>query len=174
MNDVRDIEPCPVGMPNGTRTFATKEGMVIIGDKLILKHVLFVPNLNCNLISISQLLHDVDYIVHFTKTMCVIQDRTSRTMIGAGEQSEGLYVLSVVAPVRAYQANSVGVCELWHRRMGHPSSKITSMLPDVIRKDINSRKKTSTYIECGKSVEVSSQFAFKILGRVYSYCCLFD
>jgi hypothetical protein len=174
MNDVRDIEPCPVGMPNGTRTYATKEGMVTIGDKLMLKHVLFVPNLNCNLISISQLLQDADYIVYFTKTMCVIQDRISRMMIGAGEQSEGLYVLSVVTPVRAYQANGVGFCELWHRRMGHPSSKITSMLPDVIRKDINSRKKTSTYIECGKSVEVSSQFAFKILGRVYSYCCLFD
>ena len=157
MNDVRDIEPCPVGMPNGTRTYATKEGMVTVGDKLMLKHVLFVPNLNCNLISISQLLHDADYIVHFTKTMCVIQDRTSRMMIGAGEQSEGLYVLSVVTPVRAYQANGIRFCELWHRRMGHPSSKITSMLPDVIGKNIDSRLKTCDV--CFRAKQIKESFS---------------
>jgi hypothetical protein len=143
-------------MPNGTRTYATKEGMVTIGDKLMLKHVLFVPNLNCNLISISQLLQDADYIVYFTKTMCVIQDRISRMMIGAGEQSEGLYVLSVVTPVRAYQANGVGFCELWHRRMGHPSSKITSMLPDVIEKDIDSRIKTCDV--CFRAKQIKESF----------------
>jgi hypothetical protein len=46
-------------MPNGTGTYATKEGTITIGDKLILKHVLFVPNLNYNLISVSQLQSEV-------------------------------------------------------------------------------------------------------------------
>lgn len=63
--------------------------------------------------------------------MCVIQDRNSRMLIGVGEQSEGLYLLSVVAPVRACKTSGAGSCELWHRRMGHPTSKIVGMLPEV-------------------------------------------
>lgn len=63
--------------------------------------------------------------------MCVIQDRNSRMLIGVGEQSEGLYLLSVVAPVRACKTSGAGSCELWHRRMGHPASKIVGMLPEV-------------------------------------------
>ncbi|KAJ1395106.1 hypothetical protein SESBI_33633 [Sesbania bispinosa] len=48
MKSLRDIDPCPVSMLDGGETYATKEGMVIVGNKLILKQVLFVPNLNCN------------------------------------------------------------------------------------------------------------------------------
>lgn len=156
MTDVRDIEPCPVGMPNGMETYATKEGTVTVGDQLRLKHVLFVPTLNCNLISVSQLLHDADYIVHFTNKVCAIQDRNSRMLIGAGEQSEGLYLLSVVTPVRACKASGVGSCELWHRRMGHPASKIVSMLPDVSHTETVSRLKTCEI--CFKAKQTKEPF----------------
>ena len=44
---------CPVGLPNGKSIIATKEGSVHLANNLILKHVLFVSELCCNLISVS-------------------------------------------------------------------------------------------------------------------------
>ena len=34
LNDLRDIMPCPVRLPNGTETKALKEGTVTLGEKL--------------------------------------------------------------------------------------------------------------------------------------------
>jgi len=48
-----DITPVPVGMPNGTIPLANKRGSVRLNDKLMLSDVLYVPSLNCNLISIA-------------------------------------------------------------------------------------------------------------------------
>ncbi|KAK4425256.1 hypothetical protein Salat_1719500 [Sesamum alatum] len=77
-----DILPTPIGLPNGTCTNAVKKGSVILGDKLRLNHVLYVPQLSCNLISLASLINDLHYLVTLTDKVCVIQDRTSRTLIG--------------------------------------------------------------------------------------------
>ena len=34
LNDLRDIMPCLVGLPNGAETKALKEGIVTLGEKL--------------------------------------------------------------------------------------------------------------------------------------------
>ncbi|RVW37341.1 hypothetical protein CK203_087687 [Vitis vinifera] len=52
-----------------------------------------------------------------------LMDRNSRMLIGAGEQRERLYFLKGLAPIRAYKTTSIASYELWHRRMGHPSSR---------------------------------------------------
>ena len=53
LNDLHDIMSCPVRLPNGVETKALKKGTVTLGEKLKLRHVLFVPKLKCNLISVS-------------------------------------------------------------------------------------------------------------------------
>ena len=53
LNDLHDIMPCPVGLSNGAETKALKERTVTLREKLKLRHVLFVPKLKCNLISVS-------------------------------------------------------------------------------------------------------------------------
>ena len=63
LNDLHDIMSCPVRLPNGVETKALKEGTVTLGEKLKLRHVLFVPKLKCNLISMSQLLDDSNLVV---------------------------------------------------------------------------------------------------------------
>ncbi|KAJ0009953.1 hypothetical protein Pint_34664 [Pistacia integerrima] len=78
LSEVRDIVPCSVGLPNGEETMALKEGTVFLREALILRHVLFVPNLKCNLISVSKLLDDSDLVMQITNKICAIQDRTSR------------------------------------------------------------------------------------------------
>lgn len=77
------------------------------------------------------------------------------TSLGAGEQSKGLYVLSMVTPLHLYQENGVGFFELWDKRMGHSSSKIICMLPDVSEKDIDSRLKAYDVCFIAKQIKES-------------------
>uniref|UniRef100_A0A803NEI4 FBD domain-containing protein n=1 Tax=Chenopodium quinoa TaxID=63459 RepID=A0A803NEI4_CHEQI len=89
----------PVGLPNGKSTTATKEGRVILSDNLTLDNVLYVPALKCNLLAVSQLLEKQSYSVMFTDKLCIIQDRSLRNLIGAGEQCDGVYIFR---PVQAF------------------------------------------------------------------------
>ncbi|XP_010241704.1 PREDICTED: uncharacterized protein LOC104586233 [Nelumbo nucifera] len=59
-------------------------------------------------------------------------DYILRTLIGAGEQLDGVYVFKGVAPVRAYKTDGIGSCDLWHRRLGHPSYQTINFLISVI------------------------------------------
>lgn len=86
-----DKQGCPVGMPDKGHTQETKEGTVTLQDDLILKNVLYVPGLKCSLISISQLIDACQCYVQFTNILCIIQDYTSRTVIGADKRRDRLY-----------------------------------------------------------------------------------
>ncbi|GKA02570.1 retrovirus-related pol polyprotein from transposon TNT 1-94 [Tanacetum coccineum] len=72
------------------KSYAINEGTVTLDDKITLKNVLYVPDLMCNLILVYQLLDDYDGVAQFTNKFYVMEDRTSRMLIGAGEQREGL------------------------------------------------------------------------------------
>lgn len=139
-------------LPNGERTLATKQGTVSFIGKLKLKHVLFVPNFECSLISVAQLLNDSNYVMHFTNKYCVIQDRISKMLIGAGEQSGGLYCLREA--VCALKARMVDSGDIWHRRLGHPSSSINKMLSFV--GDLNN--KTDVCDICVHAKQVREKF----------------
>ena len=124
-----------VGLPNGHSTIATKEGTIFLSDGLILEHVLYVPALTYNLLFVSQLLATNSFVVFFTNKLCIIQDLTLKNLIGAGVQFNGVYVFQ---PVRAhcFQAHKVAKVDnaslLRHRRLGHPSLKVLSLLPSLV------------------------------------------
>ncbi|CAH9066390.1 unnamed protein product [Cuscuta europaea] len=90
---IKSIEPCSVGLPDGQTVMATQEGRVILSDNFYLNNVLYVPELSCNLISVSQTSDQLDCFVQFTCHLCVIQDHLSRRLIGTGERRNGLYYL---------------------------------------------------------------------------------
>lgn len=132
-SDLRDILHSAAGLPNGNRATATKEGTVKLSNQLVFHNVLYVPSLTCNLLSVSQLLEEHNYLVLFTHKFCIIQALNLKNLIGAGVQCNGVYLLRHV-PRRSLQANKVGVSEaslLWHRRLGHPSMKVVSSLPGM-------------------------------------------
>ncbi|KAK9699100.1 hypothetical protein RND81_08G152600 [Saponaria officinalis] len=85
------IHPRTVGLPNGQQVESTIMGSVYINASLSLHRVLYVASLTCNLISVSQLTSDRDYVFEFAKRSCFIQDRSLRTTIGVGELRDGLY-----------------------------------------------------------------------------------
>ena len=66
--------------------------------------------------------------------------------IGTGRQRDGVYFLGE-APVKV-QSNAVRTSELWHKRMGHPSSEVMSMFAkDLDFLDYVSNKNTNK-LEC--------------------------
>ena len=54
-----------------------------------------------------------------------------RTLIGVGEQEDGVYIFRSPASAKACRVSIKGNYYLWHRRLGHTSNKIISLLPDV-------------------------------------------
>ena len=92
--NVRTIQNCPVGLPDGQFTNSNQIGSVELNGGLILDNVLFVPTLNCNLISVTQLSDESNCVIQFTNKICVIQDRLTRKMISLGERTDGLYFFS--------------------------------------------------------------------------------
>lgn len=66
-----------------------------MGPELVIHNGLFVPNFNCNLISILQLLkYNPECWVYFSKFFCVIQHRMLRKEIGLGKLVHRVYNFS--------------------------------------------------------------------------------
>lgn len=58
-------------------------------------------------------------------------DRTSRMVIGVGEQREGLHFFRDMVTAAAMQINGRSSFDLWHKRLGHPSFRVVEMFPNV-------------------------------------------
>ncbi|XP_074297465.1 uncharacterized protein LOC141628191 [Silene latifolia] len=137
LTSTHSIPPCPITLPNGQCVLAKIAGTVYLNDKLILTNVLFVPSLTCNLLSVSQLVASTNYILSFTHNSCHIQDPSLRMRIGVGELRDGLYFFRVVG--RKAEVHRVSVeasFDLWHKRLGHPSNKVVTLIPLVSKNSI--------------------------------------
>jgi hypothetical protein len=71
MRKIRSMQGCPMGLPNGEQAVATHEGIVIL-ERGQLSNVVYVPELNYNLIFVSQLIDDMDCVLQFTNSMCIM------------------------------------------------------------------------------------------------------
>lgn len=131
LTEIQKIEPCPIKLPNDKVTWATRYGTLLLGGKLILRHVFYAQELSITLISVSQLLDDIASAVIFTKKICVIQDQASRTLIGAGTERDGVYHLAGAVIPQINRVGAVDTRDLWHKRMGHPSPRVLSFLSEV-------------------------------------------
>lgn len=83
LRDVQDIIPSAVTFSDGTASRATKIGTLPLSTYYFLLNVLYVPDFNCTLISVSKLLKQTGCITIFSDTSCVLQDRFTRTLIEA-------------------------------------------------------------------------------------------
>ncbi|CAH9097350.1 unnamed protein product, partial [Cuscuta epithymum] len=90
LKELVQIAPVAVILPNGEHTEATHVGSVAISTRLKLIHVLLVPGLKCNLISLGKLIDDRKCDIFFTNDICVIQDLSTRMPIGVGERRGGV------------------------------------------------------------------------------------
>lgn len=145
-----------VHIANGSLSSVTGIGSIIISQDLILKSVLLVPNLTCNLLSISKLIKDRTCVTKFYPSHCQFQDLDSGKTIGNVEECAGLYLFKVESilekharcvsvPAKVGQSirdlfsvsesnNNNCAIMLWHYRLGHPSFVYLSKLfPSLFR-----------------------------------------
>ena len=89
----------------------------------------FVEGFHKNLISFGQLVTDNSLVGQVTDKLMILQDRSTRMLIGAGERErEGLYRYRGFEQMTSFQATVQADSVLWHHRLGHPSSQITGVV----------------------------------------------
>ena len=81
------------------------------------------------MLSAPQLIDGTKCTVKFTNLFCVMQDRCSGSLIGAGERRGGLYFYRGIHVVHDVRVPDKDGFALWHRRMGHPSDRVVMMIP---------------------------------------------
>jgi len=86
-----------------------------------------VPNLTCNHMPVARLVKDLNCTMTFCDDFSILQDRTSRTLIGVGEQRDVVYFYKKALVVKD-QVNVMMSRDLWHNRMEHPSSEVFTTL----------------------------------------------
>ena len=72
VHNLQKISSIAIGLPNGDYTVARDVGSVILEDVIKLDNELYVPNLNCNLVSISKLCKQLNCAVTYFDDFCVI------------------------------------------------------------------------------------------------------
>ena len=77
----------------GSLSFVAGKRTVQISNSIILYSVLHVPNLSCNLLSVSKLTHDFNCSANFSLTNCVFQDLCTGKRIGSAKEVDGLFLL---------------------------------------------------------------------------------
>jgi GAG-pre-integrase domain len=78
---------------DGSLCLIARVGDVTCTSELQLSSVLHVPNFTNNLLSISQLVDDLNYVVSLSHTHVVLQELKIGRVIGIGKMSKGLYRL---------------------------------------------------------------------------------
>ena len=115
---------------NGSISPVTGEGSLSLTSSLNLDHVLVVPSLDYDLLSVSQIIDSLNCSVSFLPLYCLFQDLLTRAVIGCGTRRGKLYYLDLKEECsnRLSQVHHVSRDEstrmikiwLWHRRLGHP------------------------------------------------------
>lgn len=154
-SQTRLITKTSVTLPNGTQIAVMIAGTVFLSDQLTLDSVLFVPNFNFNLLSISALTKDTSIIVLFSShsfhilsynPLELFQEHIPDYMIGKDNLHNNLYILDYNAPASFSTTNIHHLAhvssEVWHQRLGHPSpnkiqllSKYLDISKDKIKHD---------------------------------------
>ncbi|RVW56514.1 Retrovirus-related Pol polyprotein from transposon TNT 1-94 [Vitis vinifera] len=131
-----------IHIADGSTSKIAGTGSIKLTKDLYLDSVLHVPNLDCNLLSISKLARDLQCVTKFYPNLCVFQDLKSGKMIGSAELCSGLYLLSCgqfsnqVSQASCVQSQSMSESFnsmsnskvnkdneiiMLHYRLGHPS-----------------------------------------------------
>jgi len=118
------VTPVTVKLPNGKNVKATHKGVVKISEKLFLQDVLYIPDFDYNLISVSRLVSNHNLELIFFSKYCIIQDIKTKERIGIVDVEAGLYAVclqstdSCCLNVTALHDDT----DIWHVRMGHLSA----------------------------------------------------
>ena len=145
-----NYSPChdhsTVQITDGTLSKVVGKGSVVISEDITLNSVLYVPKLDCNLLSISKLSNDLNCVTKFSPNVCVFQILGSGKTIGSAEECDGLYLLQVKDSNKKPKANS---CD-WQSLFQHPSHSPSDHLPNQQNRHFNSLESVWLFSFCSQ------------------------
>jgi len=97
-----------------------------------LSNILHVPHITKPLLYVQKFCRDNNVYFEFHASLFYVKDLTTKAMLLSGQSNDGLYVLSESSATTIPQAywslcNST-IVDLWHHRLGHPTSYIFNLL----------------------------------------------
>ncbi|CAJ2666297.1 unnamed protein product [Trifolium pratense] len=138
---LKQIPPINLKLPNGTLVNTCLAGTIMFDHQLYLTDVLYFPNFTFNLISVPKLTKNLHCSLMFNDNKCVIQESSSRRMIGVADLLNGLYILTTpkvslghipntscinninkITDVHSLESHKNSDCNVWHKRFGHASN----------------------------------------------------
>jgi hypothetical protein len=107
-----------------------KTSLKTSSQPLKLPHVLHVPQISKNLLSISSLCQTNPISVEFFSDYFLVKDLKTRAPLIKGHHKEGLYILHQPSTTpAAYLTTSI--TRPWHHILGHPSARILRQFPFI-------------------------------------------
>lgn len=94
-NIVTTPQPYHAALPNSHIIMVNHLGTVTLSPDIVLHNVLFVLEFKCNLLSISILAQDSNYIITLSANGCLFQDQNQVKTLPAGTEQGGLYYFSI-------------------------------------------------------------------------------
>jgi len=132
LENVRKSTSTPIILADNRIVMGDMVGSVTLNKHLKLHNVFYIEDLGFDLISVTQLMEENDCVMQLSVPFCVLQDRTTRTLIGVGKPSGGLVYFRSTEVAVAVKGVPKQSLELWHQRLGHPSLKVVESLPDFV------------------------------------------
>lgn len=137
----RPIRNCTVPLPDKTSISVHSYGDIKLNDHIILKDVLFVPQFQVNLLSVSALTTTSLLTINCFPNHFLIQVFNIMRTIGMVESCQDLHILdsdklSMLHMEDSFQSKSFSASvnkvstKVWHQRLGHLSNKIFGLLKD--------------------------------------------
>ena len=114
-----------VQLPNGDSTKVTHSGCSQLQGGEVVKNVLYVPELNFNLLSVAKLTRQLNCCAIFYPDFFLLQDLFTGKVKEIGEEKGGLYILKSSQLIDTGQHRSFVAVknsaegEVWHKRLGH-------------------------------------------------------
>ena len=114
---------------NGASSPVMGSGTIYISPLLSISNVLFVPSLNCNLLSVSQLIQSHNCVFFFFPTYCTLQNIHTKEKISSDKRSEGLYYLEGNSQYTTTTTTTTPYPTRWGRLRGSTSAIMFYQVP---------------------------------------------
>jgi len=98
--------------------------------KFSLTHLLHVPSISKNLLSVSKFARDNHVFFEFHADHCLVKHQKTKQTLLHGKVKDGLYVFQDFIPTNKLSVNTSSVAPnidlytLWHKRFGHANSNV--------------------------------------------------
>ena len=129
--------------------------------KFCVKDILFCSQASCNLLSVRKFSRDNHCYFKFDDLGFSIKEKRSDRSLYNGQIEGGMYSIKLHSPVAAVVSGSkqqktllahqVISTDVWHKRLGHPSSRIQSTILSCLSVDNKAKDSLCTACELGKS-----------------------